>query len=76
MSKRVAWKGRRGHRERERERERERWRVCTKMLSLRWGGTSRVVAQRGSLYLLALTLLAASPVRDTIPSDVRAPTAL
>lgn len=35
--------------------------MCTKMLSLRWGGTSRVVAQRGSLYLLALTLLAASP---------------
>jgi len=37
-------------RKRERESERDRASVCTKMLSIRWGGTSRVVARRAVVY--------------------------
>jgi len=50
--KRVRKRGREREREREREGESERDRasVCTKMLSIRWGGTSRVVACRAVVY--------------------------
>lgn len=37
-------------RERREDGERDRASVCTKMLSIRWGGTSRVVARRAVVY--------------------------